>query len=119
MRHLGSMRDHGFESSGCDRRRRRSRTTGPLLWAEPHPGSACRHRAAPTLFVCPRSRRTTGSSCSTSLCSPTSSETTGPASSGDAETRAFAELLIDCKEDRTLQAVLVGMLREAERSGPS
>jgi hypothetical protein len=28
---------------------------------------------------------------------------------------SFAELLIDCEEDRTLRAVLVRMLREAER----
>jgi hypothetical protein len=28
------------------------------------------------------------------------------------ESRTFAELLIDYKEDRTLRAVLVGMLRE-------
>jgi hypothetical protein len=26
----------------------------------------------------------------------------------------FAELLIDCEEDRTLSALLVGMLREAD-----
>ena len=28
--------------------------------------------------------------------------------------RTFAELLIDCEEDRVLRAVLVGMLREGE-----
>ena len=34
------------------------------------------------------------------------------------QSRTFAELLIDCEEDRVLRAVLVGMLRESARSGP-
>ena len=34
---------------------------------------------------------------------------------GNPKTRSFAELLIDREEDRTLRAVLVGMLAEMER----
>jgi hypothetical protein len=37
---------------------------------------------------------------------------------GYSDSRAFAELLIDREEDRTLRPVLVGMLREADRSSP-
>ena len=35
---------------------------------------------------------------------------------GYPQSRAFAELLIDREEDRTLRAVLVGMLREGDRN---
>ncbi|HET9249354.1 MAG TPA: hypothetical protein VFP13_05350 [Actinomycetota bacterium] len=35
------------------------------------------------------------------------------------QSRTFAELLIDCDVDRTLRAVLVGMLREGNRSDPT
>ena len=34
---------------------------------------------------------------------------------GNPRPATFAELLIDCEEDRVLRAVFVGMLREAER----
>jgi hypothetical protein len=34
---------------------------------------------------------------------------------GYPQSRAFAELLIDCEEDRALRAVLVGMLPEGHR----
>ena len=40
---------------------------------------------------------------------------TGSESSGYPDSRALAELLIDCEEDRVLPAVLVGMLREDDR----
>jgi hypothetical protein len=32
-----------------------------------------------------------------------------------AQSRTFAELSIDCEEDRVLRAVLVGMLRQMEQ----
>jgi hypothetical protein len=35
---------------------------------------------------------------------------------GNPQTRSFAELLIDAEEDPVLRALLVGMLRESDRS---
>jgi hypothetical protein len=36
---------------------------------------------------------------------------------GNPATRTFGELLIDLEEDRTLKAVIWGLLREVERNG--
>ncbi len=38
---------------------------------------------------------------------------------GNPKTRTFAELLIDCEEDKSLRAVLVGMLREKGPGRPA
>ena len=37
---------------------------------------------------------------------------------GYPEGRAFAELLIDCEEDQSVRAVVVGRLRDSDRSSP-
>jgi hypothetical protein len=38
-------------------------------------------------------------------------------SASNSDARSFAGRLIDCEEDRTLRAALVGMLREARSRG--
>lgn len=66
--------------------------------------------------VSTRSHRLHGPSCSASSCSRTSNVPAGSASSTATPRAAhLPELLIDCEEDRALRAVLVGMLREADR----
>jgi hypothetical protein len=34
---------------------------------------------------------------------------------GNQQSRTFAELLIDCEQDRTIRAVLIWMLRDTDR----
>jgi len=86
-----------------------------LLTCSSAPG-ATRTCDPPLRSYLTRSSRLPASSFSTSSCCPSLSEPTGSESSGASRRVApFAELLIDCDEDRTLRAVLVGMLREGQQ----
>jgi hypothetical protein len=55
------------------------------------------------------------SSSSPDATSTSTAPTRSAATGGTPEPAPFAEFLIDCEEDRVLRAVLVGMLREADR----
>jgi hypothetical protein len=85
-----------FDGVGSSHEARRARARAPGTSRHPRPGSP--RRTAPG----PHAPR------------PGAAERIGEFWSYP-QNRTFAELLIDCEEDRTLQVVLVGMLREVDR----
>ena len=88
--------------AGFDRARDSGHASGRRLPGRGPTSSSADYRSAQTPSV-----PLPAPNYSTSCCSPTSSEPIGSASSGASGEPRFAELLIDCEEDRTLRAGVV------------